>query len=129
MPETRIGIPSVVEAALLPGLIGWGRTRRLLLTGEIIDAARAEAWGLVEEIVAPERLDAALAALVDGLLAAGPNALRIQKRLIRDWEALPPDQAVRRGIDAFVEAWESPEPAAMMGAFLAARRRRKTAGA
>ena len=128
MPETRIGIPSVVEAALLPGLIGWGRTRRLLLTGEIIDAAQAEAWGLVEETVAPERLDAELAALVDALLAAGPNALRIQKRLIRDWEALSPDQAVQRGIDAFVEAWESPEPAAMMGAFQAARRRRKAAG-
>lgn len=29
MPEVRVGIPSVVEAALLPGLIGWGRTRRL----------------------------------------------------------------------------------------------------
>ena len=128
MPETRIGIPSVVEAALLPGLIGWGRTRRLLLTGEIIDAARAEAWGLVEETVAPERLDAAVAALVDALLGAGPNALRLQKRLIRDWEALSPDQAVQRGIDAFVESWESPEPAAMMAAFQAARRRRKAAG-
>jgi enoyl-CoA hydratase len=30
MPEVRLGIPSVVEAALLPGLIGWGRTRRIL---------------------------------------------------------------------------------------------------
>ncbi len=128
MPETRIGIPSVVEAALLPGLIGWGRTRRLLLTGEIIDATRAEAWGLVEETVAPERLDAAVEALAASLLGAGPNALRIQKRLIQDWEQLAPEQAVQRGIDAFVESWESPEPAAMMGAFQAARRRRKAAG-
>ena len=38
MPEVKIGIPSVVEAALLPGLIGQGRTRRLLLTGETISA-------------------------------------------------------------------------------------------
>src|SRR5450432_3781176 len=29
MPEVRLGIPSVVEAALLPALIGWGRTRRI----------------------------------------------------------------------------------------------------
>src|SRR5204863_7054962 len=36
MPEVRIGIPSVVEAALLPKLIGHGRARRLLLTGESI---------------------------------------------------------------------------------------------
>ena len=39
MPEVRLGIPSVVEAALLPSLIGWGRTRWLLLTGQTIDAA------------------------------------------------------------------------------------------
>ena len=39
MPEVAIGIPSVVEAALLPRLIGQGRARRLLLSGETIDAA------------------------------------------------------------------------------------------
>ncbi len=128
MPETKIGIPSVVEAALLPSLIGWGRTRRLLLTGEIIDAVQAEAWGLVEATAGPDRLDAVLEDLVASLLAAGPNALRLQKRLIRDWESLSPDQAVQRGIDAFVESWESPEPARMMAAFLDARRRRKTGG-
>src|SRR6202043_2052901 len=38
MPEVRTGIPSVVEAALLPQLIGHGRARRLLLTGEPIGA-------------------------------------------------------------------------------------------
>ena len=42
MPEVKVGIPSVVEAALLPHLIGWGRTRELLLCGETIDAATAE---------------------------------------------------------------------------------------
>src|SRR6185312_286032 len=53
MPEVRVGIPSVVEAALLPLLIGAGRARRLLLTGETIDAATALAWGLVDEVAAP----------------------------------------------------------------------------
>ena len=50
MPEVAIGIPSVVEAALLPQLIGAGRARRLLLTGETIDAAEALAWGLVDGV-------------------------------------------------------------------------------
>ena len=36
MPEVRLGVPSVVEAALLPQLIGWGRTRKWLLTGDTI---------------------------------------------------------------------------------------------
>ena len=36
-----MGIPSVIEAALLPGLIGWGRTREMLLTGALFSAAEA----------------------------------------------------------------------------------------
>src|SRR3954463_5625077 len=60
MPEVKVGVPSVVEAALLPRLIGWGRTSRLLLTAETIDAAKAEAWGMVEEIVPAARLDDAI---------------------------------------------------------------------
>ena len=43
MPEVKVGIPSVVEAALLPRLIGWGRTSWMLLTGENIDARKADA--------------------------------------------------------------------------------------
>ena len=60
MPEVRIGIPSVVEAALLPELIGQGRARRLLLTGETIGAAEALAWGLVDAVAPPDELDAAV---------------------------------------------------------------------
>ena len=58
MPEVRIGIPSVVEAALLPQLIGGGGTRELLLTGETIGPAhRPGRWGLVEQVAAPDALD------------------------------------------------------------------------
>ena len=53
MPEVRVGIPSVVEAALLPQLIGNGRARRLLLTGETIDAAQALDWGLIDAVAPP----------------------------------------------------------------------------
>jgi len=53
MPEVRVGIPSVIHAALLPRLIGWGRARWLVMTAENIDAPTALAWGLVD-VVAPE---------------------------------------------------------------------------
>src|SRR2546422_1255721 len=52
MPEVRLGIPSVVEAALLPRLMGAGRAAWLVLTGEAIDARKACEWGLVEEVTA-----------------------------------------------------------------------------
>jgi enoyl-CoA hydratase/carnithine racemase len=125
MPEVRVGLPSVVEAALLPGLIGWGRTRRLLLTGEAIDAATALAWGFVEQVVPPDELDGAVDALLDGILASGPHAVRLQKALIEDWQAMTVDAAIQHGIDGFVDAWASDEPRRMMGDFLQRQRARR----
>jgi enoyl-CoA hydratase/carnithine racemase len=125
MPEVRIGIPSVVEAALLPRLIGQGRARRLLLTGEPIGAAEALAWGLVDVVVAPAGLDDAVERLVRPILAAGPRAVRLQKSLILDWEDLPLTAAVERGIECFVAAFDSDEPARMAGAMLAELRSRR----
>jgi len=125
MPEVRIGIPSVVEAALLPKLIGQGRARRLLLTGETIGAAEALSWGLVDVVAQPEALDEAVADLARPILAAGPHAIRLQKSLILDWEELPTSAAVQRGIDCFVSAYETDEPARMAGAMLAELRARR----
>ncbi len=122
MPDVRMGIPSAAEAALLPLLIGWGRTRRLLLTGEPIDAATALAWGLVEEVVPSEELTRAVARVVGDVLAAGPQAIRRQKALLRDWEELLPAGAIAHGIAAFAGAWDTEEPGSRMRAFLAARR-------
>src|SRR5436190_12824811 len=117
MPEVKVGIPSVVEAALLPGLIGWGRTRELLLFGENIDAATALDWGLVEQVVAPGELDAAVEARLAALLAAGPQAVRLQKKLIRRWEDLTLSQAVSAGIESFTQSFVTDEPARMMSSF------------
>jgi enoyl-CoA hydratase len=125
MPEVRIGIPSVVEAALLPGLIGHGRARRLLLTGETIGAAEALAWGLVDAVAPPEELDSAVERFAAAILAGGPRAIRLQKALIREWEDWPTSAAVLRGIDAFTEAYATDEPRRMAEARLAALRGRR----
>ena len=123
MPEVRVGIPSVVEAALLPGLIGWGRTRRLLLLAETIDAAEALDWGLVERVVPDAALDDAVSAWVELLLEAGPAAIRAQKALIRRWEDLPLSQAVAAGVPAFAASWRTDEPVRMLGGFAARNRK------
>ena len=125
MPEVRVGIPSVVEAALLPQLIGHGRARRLLLSGETIDAAEALRWGLVDEVVPPALLDDAVGQLAAAVLAGGPHALRLQKALILEWEDLPTSAAVERGIAAFVSAFDTDEPRQMAAARLAAMQRRR----
>src|SRR2546423_12102568 len=97
MPEVKVGIPSVVEAALLPGLIGWGRTRELLLFGENIDAATALAWRLVEQVVAPAQLDAAVERRLEALLAAGAQAVCLQNKLMRHWGDMTLSAAVLAG--------------------------------
>jgi enoyl-CoA hydratase/carnithine racemase len=119
MPEVKVGIPSVIEAALLPRLIGWGRTRYLLYTGEIIDAAEAGRWGLVERVVPPSELEAAVETCVASILGAGLRAVRLQKSLVREWEGLSLNDAIARGIDAFAEAYATREPRERMAAFLA----------
>ncbi len=126
MPEVKLGLPSVVEAALLPSLIGWGRTRRILMTGETFGAADALAWGFVEEIHPHGLLSSAVSFLLDKLLEAEPQAVRIQKKLIQAWEELPASQAIAAGVDAFEDAWTTDEPTKAMTRFLAERRATKT---
>jgi enoyl-CoA hydratase len=125
MPEVRVGIPSVVEAALLPQLIGYGRARRLLLTGVSIDADEALAWALVDAVVPPDRLDPVVERFAAAILAGGPNAIRLQKKLILDWEELATGAAVARGIEIFTEAYATDEPHRMAAAQLAAMRARR----
>jgi enoyl-CoA hydratase/carnithine racemase len=122
MPEVKVGIPSVVEAALIPYLIGWGRARELLYTGETIDAATALRWGLVEHVVEPEALDREVDRIVGALLSAGPLAVRRQKRLMQEWEKLPIDRAIEAGVEAFVRSFDSDEPRRMLAAFAERKR-------
>jgi len=84
MPEVRVGIPSGMEANLLPALIGWGKTAELIFTGDIIDAAEAYRCGFLQKLVAVTELDAAVEKMVSSILLAGPRAIRLQKPLMRD---------------------------------------------
>jgi enoyl-CoA hydratase len=101
MPEVRLGIPSVVEAALLPRLMGAGRAAWLVLTGEFIDAQRAFEWGLIEQIGGEEAVEK----LVESLLAGEREALRAQKALCQLWDEAPLADSVTRSVAAFGAAF------------------------
>jgi enoyl-CoA hydratase/carnithine racemase len=103
MPEVKLGIPSVVEAALLPRLMGAGRAAWLVLTGEPIDAQRAYEWGLVEEVL-PD-LDPGVERLLKALLSADRDALREQKRLLRLWEEAPLGVSIAQSVAAFSRSY------------------------
>ena len=118
LPEVRVGIPSVIQAALLPLLVGPGRAAELLLTGEPVTAEQARDWGLVNEVVPAERVGAAAEALAARVLACGPEAIRLQKGLIVRWRETDVVSAVRLGIDAFAAAYGTAEPREGMSAYL-----------
>jgi enoyl-CoA hydratase len=122
MPEVRVGIPSVIHAALLPRLIGWGRARWMLLTAETIDAPTALAWGLVDAVAPPGGLDAAIEHTIESLLACGPEALRAQKALLRQWEELPLKESIDLSIGVFGQSYLTDEPKRLMQGFIDRKR-------
>ena len=125
MPEVRMGIPSVIEAALLPGLIGWGRTREMLLTGDTVSADEALAIGLIEKVAEPAEIDAGVDRWLDGICASSPLAVRAQKALINRWERSSVEEGVLAGIDALADAYLTGEPQAAITRFHAAKAERK----
>jgi enoyl-CoA hydratase len=118
MPEVLFGLPSGMEACLLPLLIGWGKTRELVFTGRHIDCAEAVACHLVERVAAPDKLDDAIEDWVAAILKAGPDAIRAQKELLRDWERMSIADAVQQGIRAVAAAHGSDEANRLMAAFV-----------
>lgn len=126
MPEVKLGLPSVVEAALLPALVGWGRARWMLMTGETFTAAQAERWGLLEAVYPPDELDLGVEALAASLLEPEPRAVRLQKWLMQRWEELPMSAAIAAGMDAFEETYREDAPRRAMAQFLAARKKAKS---
>jgi enoyl-CoA hydratase len=122
MPEVRVGIPSVIHAALLPRLIGWSRARWMVMTAENIDAPTALAWGLIDVLAPADGLDGAVERTVGALLECGPEALRAQKALLRQWEELPLSESVNMSVAAFGKSFLSDEPRLMMQAFIDRKR-------
>jgi enoyl-CoA hydratase len=122
MPEVRVGIPSVIHAALLPRLIGWGRARWLVMTAATIDAPTALNWGLVDAVTGEGQLDAEVEKVVEMLLECGPQALRAQKALLKQWEELPLKESVDLSIGVFGQSFLTDEPHRMMQGFIDRKR-------
>lgn len=122
MPEVKVGIPSVIHAALLPRLIGWGRARWLILTAATIDAPTALNWGLVDQVVSEADLDEAITTAAAAIAECGPEAMRNQKALLREWEELPLTESINLSIGVFGKSFLTGEPQRHMQAFLDRRK-------
>ena len=124
LPEIRVGIPSVIEAALLPGLVGPGRAAEMLLTGDPVTARQALDWGLVNRVTPPGELRTATAELVGRILDCAPTAVRLQKELMVRWRDTDLRTAVEYGVNAFAQSFTTDEPREAMDAYLDKRKPR-----
>jgi enoyl-CoA hydratase len=118
MPEVQVGLPSVIEAAMLPTLIGWGKTRELLYTGAVIAAEESLRIGFLQALAPRGQLEVAMAPWVEAILTADPAAIRAQKSLIEGWLDSGVAAGVQAGIEAFSASFHSDAPNRRLRAFL-----------
>ncbi len=92
LTEVRLGLVPAVISPYVIDAIGTRQALRWFQTGEAFDAARAQAIGLVHEVVEADALDAAIDAQTAALLKGGPHAVLAAKQLAQRMGARLPDR-------------------------------------
>jgi enoyl-CoA hydratase len=123
MPEVALGIPSVIDAVMLGHLIGVGRSREMLLTGDPIDGDTAFAWGFATRVVPGDQVIESAVNLIRRTTRHDLAAVAVQKRLNDEWLDLAYEAAVERSIESLVEAFRAGRPQRYAAERLQARAR------
>ena len=119
-PEVRIGLTATnAGTLLLPEVLGETAARRLLLTGELVDAPWAKANGFVSDVVAPPELDARVAALAGAFDDTSRTAVAATKAMLNDRFGDLLDAALRRETDACVGLFDGDDARQAVQAFVA----------
>jgi enoyl-CoA hydratase/carnithine racemase len=119
LPESTMGLAMDLGGAQkLPGMIGEGMTKYLIMTGESIDAARAHEIGLIEECHDPDDFEAALDELV-GTLASKPTYIHdLAKRQVHSARPQNLEESMRQAIYHAIAAYNEPETQRRVSEFL-----------
>src|SRR5215207_5277453 len=121
-PEIKLGlIPGGGGTQRLPRLVGHGRALLLNLTGDFIDAATAERWGLVEKVVPRGQLLDAATELARTIASRSPVSVGILRELARETRDLPLSDGMRREAQGFLACISSEDGAEGVIAFLEKR--------
>lgn len=122
-PEINLGIiPGFGGTQRLPRRIGASRARQMIYGGEMIDAATALGWGLVDEVVEPGELLSTCVSQARDLSHKGPVALAQAKRAILHGLDLDLENALRLEAETFAVAFSTEDRSAGMRAFLEKKR-------
>lgn len=118
-PEIKLGlIPGGGGTQRLPRLIGTGQTMRLVLSGEMIDAAEAASIGLVEKVVPAAELRQTSLELAAQIAAMSPLTLKVAKQAVRAAERLPLADGIAYERDLFCLCFSTDDMREGVKAFL-----------
>ncbi len=121
LPNIHRGIPAIVEAAILPAVIGLQGARELAYLGEFWSAEKAERRGLLHSVVPREALPAAAGRLCESLAAKSPAALATQKEIIHKWMTTDLESAIDFSINTVMLNFMTRDQQEGMSAFLEKR--------
>jgi methylglutaconyl-CoA hydratase len=124
--EVRIGFVPAVVSTFLTLQVGEKRSRDLLLTGRIFDAAEGLRLGLVNEVVEPNDLSNRVSALAGVLLENSPESLAATKRLMTSQQRPWLQAAMANAMEASVQARRTSDFEEGVAAFLEKRKPRWT---
>jgi len=97
--EVRIGFMPAIVSSFLVWQVGHKIARDLLLSGRQFDAEEAYRFGLVNEVVEPERLTTRARELAGDLLQNSPSSMRATKKLINGFIGAQLDEQIAQGIE------------------------------
>jgi methylglutaconyl-CoA hydratase len=123
LSEVKLGlIPATISPYVIRAM-GARAAHRYFLTAERFSAAEALRIGFVHQVVAADQLDAAVAALAQALVQAGPEAVKATKALVQDIAGKDITQLlIERTVHAIAQVRVSPEGQEGIQAFLAKRK-------
>lgn len=121
LSETSLGLPPAQIEPFLLERLGYGETKRLVVTGARIGAAEALRLRLVHEVHPDAALDAALARVLADILRCAPGALATSKALLARARLREPAQLIPEAAQAFSDAVLGDEGTEGTNAFLQKR--------
>ncbi|ELY89433.1 enoyl-CoA hydratase/isomerase family protein [Natrialba taiwanensis] len=121
-PEINLGlIPGGGGTQRLARLVGEGQAMRLILSGELIDAAEAKEIGLVDQRYDEEELDDGVYELASSMAAKSPIALEFAKNAVKASSRMGLEEGIEYESELFVQLFATEDKDEGVGAFLESR--------
>ncbi len=109
MPEIKVGIPSVLDAALLQQYVGLSKAKEMMLTGALYEAPEMEKFGFLNVVVEQDELEERVNLFLEHLKGHSRPAVAAQKRLFETWQNTGLRESIAISVEEFARMFEADE--------------------